>query len=50
MFIGVGFSCPILYSVVSYLYVSFSGLISSVGEYAELFYCGTPWAFHIIIL
>ena len=32
MFIGVGVSCRISYSVVSYLDVSFSGLITSVGE------------------
>ena len=32
MFIGVGVSCRILYSIVSYLYVSCSGLITSVGE------------------
>ena len=30
--IGVGVSCHISYSDVSYLYVSFSGLITSVGE------------------
>ena len=72
------FLCRILYSVDSYLYVSFSGSITSVGEeraslsailllvimcflfgevssscwrlrWAALFYCGTPWAFHIAI-
>ena len=32
MLIGVGVSCRISYSIVSYLYVSFSGLITSVGE------------------
>ena len=32
MFIGVGVSCCISCSVVSYSYVSFSGLITSVGE------------------
>ena len=32
MFIGVGVPCRISYSVVSYLYVSFSCLITSVGE------------------
>ena len=32
MFFGVGVSCRILYSIVSYLYVSFSGSITSVGE------------------
>ena len=32
MLIGVGVSCSILYSIVSNLYVSFSGLITSVGE------------------
>ena len=30
--IGVGVSCRILYSIVSYLYVSCSGSITSVGE------------------
>ena len=77
MLIGVGVSCCFLYSIVSYLYVSYSGLITSVGEeranyllftcnhvvsvkrgfpfllvhgQAVLFYCGTPWAVHIIIL
>ena len=29
MFFGVGVSCRILYSIVSYLYVSCSGLITS---------------------
>ena len=29
---GVGVSCHILYSSLSYLYVSCSGLINSVGE------------------
>ena len=29
---GVGVSCRISYSVVSFSYVSFSGLITSVGE------------------
>ena len=32
MFIEVGVSCHISYSVVSYSYVSFSGLITLVGE------------------
>ena len=32
MLIGVGASCPISYSIVTYLNVSFSGLITSVGE------------------
>ena len=32
MLIGAGVSCPIWYSDVSYLYVSFSGLITLVGE------------------
>ena len=32
MFYGVGVSCRILYSIVSYLYVSCSGPIISVGE------------------
>ena len=32
MLLSVGVSCRISYSIVSYLYVSFSGLITSVGE------------------
>ena len=32
MLIGVGVSCRISYSFDSYLYVRFSGLITSVGE------------------
>ena len=32
MFIGVGVSCRISYSVASHSYVSFSRLITSVGE------------------
>ena len=32
MFIGVGVSCRISYSLVSYSYVSGSGLAASVGE------------------
>ena len=32
MLFGVGVSCRILFSVVSYLYVSCSGSITSVGE------------------
>ena len=32
LLIGVDVSCRISYSVVSYLYVSFSGLIIEVGE------------------
>ena len=32
MFIIVGISCPISYSIVSYLYVSFSGFITSISE------------------
>ena len=32
MLIGVCVSCHIWYSVVSFLYVSFNGLITSVGE------------------
>ena len=32
MMIGVGVSSRISYYIVSYSYVSFSGLISSVGE------------------
>ena len=32
MLIGVGVSCRISYSIVSYLYVSLSGLKTSVGE------------------
>ena len=79
MLFGVGVSCHILYSIVSYLYVSYSESITSVGEeraiffcyrllvimwflfggvsssswclgWAALFYCGTPCAFHIIII
>ena len=39
MLIGVGVSCRISYSIVNYLYVSFSGMIISVGkERANLFY------------
>ena len=36
MLFGVGGSCRILYSFVSYLYESFSGSITSVGEEREL--------------
>ena len=32
MLFGVGFSCRILYFIVSYLYVSYNGLITSAGE------------------
>ena len=32
MLFGVGVSCRILYSIVSYLYVSCSGSITSVGK------------------
>ena len=32
MLFGVGVQCRILYSIVSYLYVSCSGSITSVGE------------------
>ena len=32
MLFGVGVSCSILYSIVSYLYVSCNGSITSVGE------------------
>ena len=32
MFFGVGVSCRILYSFVGYLYISCSGLITSVRE------------------
>ena len=32
MSFGVGVSCRMLYSIVSYLYVSCSGSITSVGE------------------
>ena len=32
MLFGVGVSCRILFSIVSYLYVSCSRLITSVGE------------------
>ena len=37
MFIGVGVSCRNLYSDLSYLYVSFSGLITLVGEGRGIF-------------
>ena len=36
MLFGVGVSCRILYSIGSYLYVSCSGSITSVGEEKEL--------------
>ena len=36
MFIG-GVSCCSLYSIVSYLYVSFSRMITSVGEERAIF-------------
>ena len=32
MLFGVGVSCRILYSIVSYLYISCNGSITSVGE------------------
>ena len=38
MLFGVGVSCRILYSIVSYLYVSCSGSFTSVGEERAL--CG----------
>ena len=38
MLIGVGVSGRFLYSIVSYLYVSFGGLITSVGEERELIF------------
>ena len=74
MLFGVGVSCRILYSIVSYLYdqlprlgkreliclLSFTCIMWFMfGEFsssswclgwAALFYCGTPWAFHIIIV
>ena len=66
MLIGVGVSCRISYSIVSYLYVSCSGSITSVGEeranfsgfcwegfplpLGDLVYCVTPCALYIIIL
>ena len=37
MLIGICVSCRISYSIVSYLYVSFSGLITSVGEEKAIF-------------
>ena len=37
MLIGEGVSCHISYSILSYLYLSFSGLITSVGEERALF-------------
>ena len=36
MLFGVGVSCGILYSIVSYLYVSHSESITSLGEEREL--------------
>ena len=36
MLFGVGVSCRIWYSIVSYLYVSYSESITSVGEEREL--------------
>ena len=39
MLIGVDVSCRISYSFVSYLYASFSGLITSVGEERAIFFC-----------
>ena len=32
MFFGVGVSCRVLYSFVVYIYISFSGSITSIGE------------------
>ena len=37
MLIGVGVSCRISYYIVSYWYVSFSGLITSVREEMAIF-------------
>ena len=39
MLFGVGFSCRILYSIVSYLYISCSGSITSVEEERAKFTC-----------
>ena len=39
MLIGVGALCHILYCIVSYLYVSFSGLITSIGDEKVIFFC-----------
>ena len=78
MLFGVGVSFCILYSIVTYLYVSCSGSVTLVWEVracllsftcnyvvssrrsflffswrlgrAVLFYCGTPWDFHMVIL
>ena len=66
MLLGKGISGHISYSIVMNLYVSFSGLITSVGKERPFFllctcnyvvsvlrdtiYCGTHCAFHIIIL
>ena len=36
MLFGVGASCRILYSIISYLYVRCSGSVTSVGEEREL--------------
>ena len=38
MLIGVGVSCRISYYIVNYLYVSFSGLKTSVGEQSMFCY------------
>ena len=38
MLFGVGVSCHILYSIVSYLYVSYSESITSVGEERAIFF------------
>ena len=38
MLIGVGISCRFSYSIVSYLYSSLSGMITSVEEERKLFF------------
>ena len=56
MFIGVGVLCHISYSAVSYLYVNFSGLVTSVWGKRELYFLlsftcnlvtvvSAPWGF-----
>ena len=39
-------------SAIKYSYVLFEGIFSSSRYFGKvvLFYCGTPWPFHIIIL
>ena len=55
MLIGVGVSCRFSYSIVSYfcsrllviMWFLYGGVYFGLGA---LFYCGTPWSIHIIIL